>query len=100
MNIVESIENDEITVCISGEIDGSNVDEVESALRSATEKASSMILDLKDLEYVSSAGLRIFLIIRKLTLGAGQKMLIRNVTEDVMEIFTVTGFVNLLDIEA
>ncbi|MBR1741643.1 MAG: STAS domain-containing protein [Lachnospiraceae bacterium] len=100
MNIVEIIENDKITVRISGEIDGSNVNEVETTLKASSEKSSNLVIDLKELEYISSAGLRVFLIIRKLTESAGHKMILKNVTEDVMEIFTVTGFVNLLTIEA
>ena len=100
MNIVEIIESDKVTVHISGEIDGSNVEEVETALKASSEKSSNLIIDLKELEYISSAGLRVFLIIRKLTEGAGHKMVLKNVTDDVMEIFTVTGFVNLLNIEA
>ena len=99
MNITETLEQDEVIVCIEGEIDGTNVDEVETALKSASEKATSLVIDLKELEYVSSAGLRVFLIIRKLTESAGHSMILKNVSEDVMEIFTVTGFVNLLSIE-
>lgn len=99
MNITETINNDELTVSISGEIDGSNVGELETAMKASSSKCPTMIVDLKELEYISSAGLRVFLIIQKLTKAAGNKMILRNVNEDVMEIFTVTGFVNLLTIE-
>ena len=100
MNISEQLENDKVIVSVSGEIDGSNVNELEDALKESSAKADTLIIDLKELTYVSSAGLRVFLILRKLTAAAGNKMILKNVTEDVMEIFTVTGFVNLLDIEA
>ena len=102
MNIKENLENeiDTITVSVIGEIDGSNVKDLEFALKDALEKASNLVIDLGQLEYVSSAGLRVFLLIRKMTEVVGHSMVIRNVTDDVMEIFTVTGFVNLLTIEA
>ena len=100
MNIEESMANDTITVSVEGEIDGSNVNEFEAALHSAMEKAPDMIIDLKNLDYVSSAGLRAFLMIRKLTEAAGHTVTIKNVSEDVMDIFSVTGFVKLLNIES
>ena len=99
MEITEKVENDVVTVEVSGEIDGANVGEFETALRSAMEKAAKLVVDIGRLEYVFSAGLRVFLLIRKLTEGVGHSMVIRNVTDDVMEIFTVTGFVKLLVIE-
>ena len=99
MDIAEDLQNDTIIVTISGEIDGMNVNEVEQALREASDKAPKMLLDLTDLEYISSAGLRVLLLIRKLTEGRGHKLSLRNVSDDVMEILTVTGFVKLLTIE-
>ena len=99
MEIKETLEGSQVIISVAGEIDGSNVGEFEAALKGAMEKAPEMILDLQELEYVSSAALRVFLLIRKLTEGMGHSMVIRNVTEDVMEIFSVTGFVNLLVFE-
>ncbi|MCR5452893.1 MAG: STAS domain-containing protein [Lachnospiraceae bacterium] len=99
MNIAEHLDNDTITVDIIGEVDGTNVGELEGALKASISKAPNVIIDLKELNYVSSAGLRVFLLIRKLTASAGHNMVIKNVTPDVMEIFTVTGFVKLLNIE-
>ena len=91
MEVQEIVENDVVTVSVSGEIDGSNVGKFEDAL--------NMVVDVAGLEYVSSAALRVFLLIRKMTESAGHRMVIRNVSDDVMEIFTVTGFVKLLVIE-
>ncbi len=99
MDIKEIMENDVMTVNVSGEIDGSNAADFEEQLRNLMPKASRMILDLGDLEYVSSAGLRVFLVMQKLCKGSGRSMSIRNVTEDVMDIFSITGFIKLLNIE-
>ena len=57
-----------------------------------------MVIDLKDLEYTSSAGLRVFLKAQKLMMKKGSLKVI-NVKETVMDIFEITGFSDMLDIE-
>ncbi len=99
MNITEQTENDITTLFVSGEVDGSNVADFEKAVMATIPETSHLILDLKDLEYVSSAGLRVFLMSQKRQIAAGNTMIIRNVNEDVMEIFSITGFVKLLNID-
>ena len=58
----------------------------------------NLVIDLKELDYVSSAGLRVLLSTRKTMDGQGE-MFVRNANEAVMEVFKVTGFTNLLNIE-
>lgn len=99
MNVKEISDGDSIVLNISGEIDGSNVGELDGALKSAAERTEHLILDLDGLEYISSAGLRVFIILQKQIDRDGHSMLIKHVCEDVMEIFKVTGFVKLLNIE-
>ena len=100
MEIREENQGDSITLFISGEIDGTNVDEFEEQVNGAAEKTQDLSLDLSDLEYVSSAGLRVFLTLQKKVKQMGNEVVLRNVNEEVMEIFSVTGFVKLLNIEA
>ena len=90
---------DKVIIKLIGEIDGSNVDSFEAAMTDASEKCNELDIDLEKLEYVSSAGLRVFLITEKQMKQAGKKMIIKNVGEEIMDIFTVTGFVKLLNIE-
>lgn len=99
MEIKEKSEGGIIILKISGEIDGSNVGDFEKALRHAAGRTDRLVLDLEDLEYVSSAGLRAFLIIQKEMKKAEHTMTIKNVNDEVMGIFMVTGFVKLLNIE-
>ena len=99
MEIREENQGDSITLFISGEIDGTNVDEFEEQVNGAAEKTQCLSLDLSDLEYVSSAGLRVFLTLQKKVKQMGNEVVLRNVNEEVMEIFSVTGFVKLLNIE-
>ena len=90
---------EKILIGLTGEIDGSNVDDFEAAMKEVCEKGKDLEVDLTELEYISSAGLRVFLITEKQIKQDGHKMIIRNVGDEIMDIFTVTGFVKLLDIE-
>lgn len=74
-----------------------NVTEIEETLLKEVEGVSDLTFDLKDLEYISSAGLRVLLGMQKMMKSKGN-MTIRNTSDEVMEIFKVTGFVRLLNI--
>ena len=95
MQIDKTIENNRVMLALAGEIDGSNVSQFELAMTDAAAEGLAVTVDLKNLDYVSSAGLRIFLIFQK---KLGDKLTIINVTKEVMDIFSLTGFVKLLNI--
>ncbi len=99
MEIKKQVLDEKIQIELAGEIDGSNVDEFELAMKDASGKEKDIEVDLEKLEYISSAGLRVFLITEKQIKQVGHKMIIKNVGDEIMDIFTVTGFVKLLDIE-
>lgn len=99
MEINEVSQDGTIMLSISGEIDGTNVDEFENRVSDAADRTSSLVLDLGNLEYVSSAGLRVFLTLQKKVKQRGDSVIIKNVNEEVRDIFSVTGFVKLLNIE-
>ena len=92
-------ESEEVVLKVFGEIDGSNVDLFEAKMIEAVEERMPLVVDLSDLDYLSSAGLRVFLITSKRAKQNGFSMIVKNANEDVMDIFTVTGFVQLLDIQ-
>lgn len=56
-------------------------------------------LDLAQLEYVSSSGLRLLLALRKKSIAEGGSIVIKDIPESILQIFSITGFVNLFDIE-
>lgn len=58
-----------------------------------------IILDCTALEYISSSGLRIFLSIRKEAAAHGSKVIVRNINADIRQVFMMTGFVSLFEIE-
>lgn len=58
-----------------------------------------LILDCEQLEYISSSGLRIFLSIRKEAAAHGCKVIVRNINADIRQVFVMTGFISLFDIQ-
>ncbi|MCR5761356.1 MAG: STAS domain-containing protein [Sphaerochaetaceae bacterium] len=97
MTITRTVEGDKTTLKIDGRLDAVTSAEFEKELETV-EKSGELILDLSGLEYISSAGLRLILAAQK-HIGKNGNMVVRNVTPEVMEIFEVTGFTGVLDIE-
>jgi anti-sigma B factor antagonist len=87
-----------MTAEISGRVDTTTSPALENELKESFDKCENMILDFANVEYISSAGLRVLLAAHK-TMSKKGGMKIRNVSEDIMEIFEVTGFSEILDIE-
>ena len=99
MTINMNRDGDTLTVGLEGRPDTTTAPELESELRPALKDGvTELIIDLKALDYVSSAGLRVLLSAQKIMNKQGE-MAVRNVNDDVMEVFEVTGFVDLPNIE-
>ena len=98
LNIEKKQEGKDLTVALTGRLDTVTAPELESELAAALEDAENLVMDMKDLEYISSAGLRVLLTAQK-TMNQKGTMKLINVNETVMEIFEVTGFVDILTIE-
>ena len=63
------------------------------------EAGNTIILDCKEMNYISSSGLRVFLTLRKAAAMKGGKVIIRNINDNIRNVFMMTGFLNLFDIE-
>ena len=98
MNITTKKENTTLTVALEGRLDTPTAPELEKALQAADASVTELILDFAGLVYVSSAGLRVLLTTQKKMNKQG-KMIIRNVCDDIKEIFEITGFLDILTIE-
>lgn len=98
MQITNERNANSLTVFISGRVDTATAPELERFIEDNTDGVTELILDLKDMEYTSSAGLRVFLKAQKLMNVQGS-MKVKNVKSDVMEIFEITGFSDILCIE-
>ena len=71
---------------------------IEEINASLIEGVDSFVLDMKDCDYVASSGLRAILNAQKKMKSLGGKMIVKNVISDVMEVFEMTGFADILDI--
>lgn len=58
-----------------------------------------IILDCTDLDYISSSGLRIFLSLRKEAAAHGSKVIVRSINDDIRQVFMMTGFISLFEIQ-
>ena len=99
MNVTYRTDKDILYIAVEGRIDASNATEAEEKIFDikAANPGMHTVLDADSLEYISSAGLRVLLTAQKKTKGS---MKLINVCELVMEVFEMTGFADILCIEA
>lgn len=94
-------EHDEnILVTMIGSLDTAAAIEAEQTLKPITEgECKDIVFECKELEYIASSGLRILLDVLKKTKAKGKKVTLRNVNEDIQNVFKITGFINLFEFE-
>ena len=84
-------EDAKLTVAVEGHLDTLTSPDLEKELEPALDGVTELVVDLKDLEYISSAGLRVLVGAAQELSGKGGKMTVINPQAEVMEIFTMTG---------
>ena len=85
---------------LEGEMDTAAALEVEETLKPLyTSNGKDVIIDCTNLEYIASSGLRILISILKGAKSAGSRVVMRNVNEDIKNVFKLTGFINIFDFE-
>ena len=98
MTITKTQNENALTLKVDGRLDTNTAPQLESELQSLISGIKKLVLNFADLVYVSSAGLRVILAAQKQMNRQGS-MTIRNVNSTVMEVFEITGFVDILTIE-
>ena len=98
MTITKTKEGGTLTVALEGRMDAVSAPELDEALKAEFDNIDELVFDLSALEYTSSAGLRVLLSAQKAMNKKGG-MVIRNVRPEIMEIFDMVGFSDLLNIE-
>lgn len=98
MNIGKIKEAGKLTAVVVGRLDTTTSPILEDFFDENLDGVEELVVDLAGLEYVSSAGLRVILRAQK-RMSAQGKMKLVNVGETVMEVFEITGFADILDIE-
>ena len=98
MTINQAKNGSKLTVALEGRLDTTTAPQLEEVVRTALDGVTDLEFDFAKLEYVSSAGLRVLLAAQKAMNKQGN-MVIHNANSDLMDIFEVTGFSDILTIE-
>jgi anti-sigma B factor antagonist len=98
MTITKKTNGNELEIALEGRLDTMTAPELEKELKDNLNGVTLLVLDFGKLDYISSAGLRVLLSAHK-ALSAKGGMKLRNVNEVVQDVFDVTGFSDILDIE-
>ena len=95
MNIEKELLGTALTVTVSGRLDTMTAPALEQELKASYGEVTELVLDFQNLQYFSSAGLRVVLGAHKTMKG---KLVVKNVNQTVMEVFDITGFTDILTI--
>lgn len=96
---IKKVKNAEVLeLALAGRLDTTTAPQLEAELNSSIEDVTELVLNFQELEYISSAGLRVLLSAQK-TMNKQGTMKICNVCDDIMEVFDITGFSDILTIE-
>jgi anti-sigma B factor antagonist len=98
MNITQKATGEQLILEIEGRIDTKTAPSLETVIQTALEGIRSLVIDLAETVYISSAGLRVILMAQKQMNRQGDMKVI-HVSSDLMDIFEVTGFADILNIE-
>ena len=99
LNLKTEENGNEVIVFVEGKMDTNSSPQMSEELAKYTASAEKLILDLEKLSYVSSAGLRVFILADQQMSENGGALIVRNTPKSIMDIFEMTGFNNLLTIE-
>ena len=98
MEINKIKNNNDLTIAINGRLETTTAPELEIVIKTELEGITNLVFDFENLDYISSAGLRVLLSAQKIMNNQGEMKVI-GANEIVMEVFDVTGFSDILTIE-
>ena len=98
LDIKKTVNGNELVIVMTGRLDTLTAPQLEEELSASIDSAENLVFDFSELEYISSAGLRVLLSAQK-NKNASGSMTVKNVSEEIREIFDVTGFSDILTIE-
>ena len=98
LNIKSGKNGSEMTITLGGRLDTNTSPQLEELVDTSLDGVEKLVFDMADLEYISSAGLRVLLAALQIMEDQGE-MVLRNVCEEIMDVFEITGFIEDLTIE-
>lgn len=99
LSINEKMDGNTLTVTLNGKITSTTAPDLTSVLEGKLESLDKLIFDFSGLEYITSAGIRIILNALQTLEEHDAEMVLRNVNDDIMDVFRMTGFLEVLTIE-
>ena len=93
------VHGETLTISLKGRLDTVTSAELSKRLEGEKIEEPLVIMDMKDLEYISSAGLRLLLSLKKTLAAEGKELEIHNLNDVCQEVFRVTGFKNILTVK-
>ena len=99
MEIKKTINDNGLLVAVSGRLDTNTAPELEKEVLPDLANAAKLVLDLSNLDYISSAGLRVVLTLHKTMSSKKGSLVVSHPKEEVVEVFDMTGFSSFLTIE-
>ena len=98
MEIIKNRDGERLGVEIKGRLDTTTAPQLDEVVKNDLDGVNDLIFKLDELDYISSAGLRVLLAAQKVMNKQG-KMIVTGVKDDIMEVFEITGFADILDIQ-
>ncbi len=98
MEITKTITDNTANIALTGRLDTLTSSDLEAELETVLDAVQFIVFDFKDLDYISSAGLRVLLTAQKALARKDGHVTITNCSPDVKEVFTITGFADILEI--
>ena len=98
MTITKNKNDNELIITLIGRLDTTTAPQLEAELQENLPGVEHLVLDFAQLDYLSSAGLRVLLAAQKIMNKQGE-MIVRNVNDTIADVFEITGFVDILTIE-
>ncbi|MGI9229940.1 MAG: STAS domain-containing protein [Gammaproteobacteria bacterium] len=92
-------DNDVLTIKVEGRVDGANANDFQQEIKDAvTDKDKVVLLDMQGLSYISSAGLRVVLMIAKTLEQQQAKFMIYSLSDSIREVFEISGFDKVINV--
>ena len=99
MTIKKTVDGNTLVLALEGRLDTTTAPQLENELKVSLYDTKALTLDMEKLEYLSSAGLRVLLAAQKQMQKQKAEMVVVNVNEIIMEVFEITGFVDIITIK-